>query len=373
MRSLLSCVLSCGICTTAAFGEQPGVVLSEFVFDSAPFHRCHASTIVEAKAGLVAAWFGGTHEKHKDVGIWVAVHENGRWTRPFEVANGVQYVHPDRTSHRHPCWNPVLYRLDTTPATGDKDLTDGNERLLLFYKCGPSPSEWWGMLTTSMDGGTTWSLPRRLPEGIDGPVKNKPIRLDNGDLLCGSSTECDGWKVHFERTSDAGLSWIRIGPINDGVEIGAIQPSILQHGPDRLQAIGRSRQGKLWECWSDDHGQTWGPMSLTDLPNPNAGADAVTLHDGRHILIYNHTIRGDDHPRAREMLNVAVSDDGSNWKAAAVLEREDESEFSYPAVIQTTDGLVHVTYTWKRRRIRHVVLDPDRFILRHVHHGRWPN
>jgi predicted neuraminidase len=113
-------------------------------------------------------------------------------------------------------------------------------------------------------------------------------------------------------------------------------------------------------------------MAATALPNPNSGIDGVTLSDGRHLLVYNHTIRGGPSPRGREMLNVAVSEDGARWKAALVPERE-AGEFSYPAVIQTGEGLVHATYTWKRARIRHVVIDPTKLRLRELgEDGKWP-
>jgi predicted neuraminidase len=184
-------------------------------------------------------------------------------------------------------------------------------------------------------------------------------------LLCPSSTEHAGWRIHFERSSDGGRTWQATPSLNDGKEISAIQPSILIHENGKLQAVGRSRQGKLFEIWSDDSGRTWGKMSLTAMPNPNSGIDAVTLADGRHLLVYNHTARG------RTPLNAAVSADGKIWKAALVLESE-PGEYSYPAVIQTADGLVHVTYTWKRQRIKHVVLDPKRLLLRDMPDGKWP-
>ncbi len=237
--------------------------------------------------------------------------------------------------------------------------------LLLFYKVGPSPSEWWGMLTTSSDGGKSWSRTCRLPEGIIGPVKNKPVQLANGNLLCGTSTEDEGWRVHFEWTPDLGRTWFRTAPINDGKKIGAIQPSILFHADGNLQALGRSRQHRIWEAWSADDGKSWGPMTLTELPNPNAGTDAVTLKDGRQLLVYNHTTRG------RTPLNVAVSTDGKLWQAALVLENE-SGEYSYPAVIQTRDGLVHITYTWKRQSVKHVVLEPAKLVLKQIVDGKWP-
>ena len=331
-----------------SIASQPGVLRSEFIFETAPFKECHASTIAESKGALVTAWFGGTREKNPDVVIWVSRLESGAWTKPVEVANGIQ-----TGTNRLPCWNPVVFQPKSGP-------------LLLFYKVGPSPKTWWGMLITSDDGGKTWGAPRRLPEGILGPIKNKPVQLSNGDILCGASTEHDGWKVHFESTRDFGVTWRKTGPLNDGKKIGAIQPSILFHPNDRLQALGRSEQDKIFEIWSEDGGKTWGPMTLMSLPNPNAGTDAVTLKDGRHLLIYNHT------PNSRSPLNVAVSADGKQWQAALVLEDESRKEFSYPAVIQSNDGLVHILYTWKRERIKHTVVDPAKLELRSMAEGKWP-
>jgi predicted neuraminidase len=317
---------------------QSGLMKSEFIYETAPFPQCHASTIAETKGGLVAAWFGGTREAHRDVGIWVARQAGGRWTMPVEVANGFE-----SSTTRHPCWNPVLFQPKSGP-------------LLLFYKVGPSPSSWWGMLMKSEDGGRTWSPPRRLPEGIVGPIKNKPVQLPNGEILCPSSTEHEGWRVHFERTTDLGQTWEATPPVNDGKEIEAIQPSILFHPRRRLQAIGRTRQAKLFEVWSEDAGKTWGEMTLTSLPNPSAGTDAVTLRDGRQLLVYNPTTKG------RSPLSVALSRDGKDWQTVLVLEDDPGKEFSYPAVIQTRDGLVHVTYTWLRQRVKHVVIDPTQLV-----------
>jgi predicted neuraminidase len=247
---------------------------------------------------------------------------------------------------------------------------------MLFYKTGPTPQTWWGMLTTSDDGGKTWEQPRRLPEGILGPIKNKPVQLPNGDILCPSSNETpenpSRWTIHFERTSDLGLTWQRTEPLNDGLTLQAIQPSILFLGNDRLLALGRSRQDRVFEIRSDDGGKTWGEMTLGTLPNNNSGTDAVTLRDGRHLIVYNH-VSGTPGKWGgkRTPLNVAVSADAKHWQAALVLER-DPGEYSYPAVIQTRDGLVHITYTWKRERVKHVVLDPAKLQPRDFVNGQWP-
>ncbi len=339
--------------------QQPGFLRTGFIYEKASFPSCHASTIEETPSGIVAAWFGGTDERNRDVGIWVSRLVDGSWTAPIEVANGVQYESGGK-DHRHPCWNPVLFQPRQGP-------------LLLFYKVGPSPSEWWGMLMQSTDGGKTWDTPRRLPEHIDGPVKNKPIQLPNGDILCGSSTEHEGWRVHFERTADLGKTWQRVGPINDGKKIGAIQPTIVTHADGRLQTLCRNfdGQGQILETWSSDGGTTWSKLSPTTLPNPNSGVDAVTLDDGRLLLVYNHARRGAVFPEGRNVLNVAISQDGITWQAAALLERQ-PGEYSYPAVIQASDGRVHITYTWRRKKIRHVVLDPAKLKLVEIKNGQWP-
>src|SRR3954471_9917014 len=339
---LISVMVITGSGWTGGRQDTP-ILRSEFVFERAPFPSAHASTIVEAPDGLVAAWFGGTKERDPDVGIWVSRREASGWTAPVEIANGVQ---PDGT--RHPSWNPVLFQPSSGP-------------LILFYKVGPSPSEWWGLARTSADRGRTWSAAVRLPPGILGPIRAKPIQLATGELLAGSSTEHDGWIVHMERyrgawTAEAlgsAANWQKSADVNTKQEFGAIQPTILAHSPTSMQILCRSRQGVITEAWSTDGGRTWGRMTATALPNPSAGIDAVRLADGRFLLVYNPTKNG----RAR--LDVAISGDGKAWQTFAVLE-DSPGEYSYPAMIQSHDGLVHVTYTWRRERIKHVVVDPAR-------------
>ncbi len=299
--------------------------------------------MAESGGTLVAAWFGGTHEGASDVGIWLSRNVLGAWTPPVEIEAGVQ---PDGT--RYPCWNPVLFQ-----ARG------AGRPLLLFYKVGPAPTAWWGMVAESRDGGVTWGAARRLAAGILGPIKDKPVELADGTIVAGSSIEApdarNRWLAHFERSTDGGATWTATPPVASlaGDTIDAIQPSILVHPDGALQALVRTKSGRIGQTWSRDEGVTWTPLELTALPNPNSGIDAVTLRDGRFLLVYNDT------PRGRSPLDVAISDDGEHWRDAIVLEH-DPGEYSYPAVIQTADGMVHVTYTWQRTHIRHVVIDPSR-------------
>ncbi len=322
--------------------NQPAVLSAGLIFEKAPFKECHASTIADTPAGLVAAWFGGTREKDKDVEIWVSRYVYGKWSPPVSVANGIQ--HKDK---RYPTWNPVLFQIP-----------GGN--LMLFYKAGPDPRQWWGMLMQSEDHGQTWSEPARLPEDILGPVKNKPVLMEDGRLICPSSTEPDGWMVHFEITRDFGKTWERVGPINDGKKYNVIQPSILTYPGGKLQVLCRSKEGLVISSWSEDGGYTWSELTPTELPNPNSGTDAVTLSNGWQLIVYNHVGKpGNKWGGKRSPLNVAVSKDGMSWKQVLILEDE-PGEYSYPAVIQGLDGMVHITYTWKRESVKYVKVDPDK-------------
>jgi len=351
----LALVFAVAISTNAQVEKwQKGIVKQEFLYDKAPFPSCHSATIAETPAGLVASYFGGTRERDPDVEIYISRFVDGKWLAPVAVANGIQ-----PGGKRLPTWNPVLYQVPG----GD---------LLLFYKIGPKPSEWWGMMKTSKDGGKTWSVATKLPDGYIGPVKNKPVLLSNGNLIAPSSKEGDGWKIHFEVTKDDGKTWRMIGPLNEN-GIKAIQPSILQHGKGKLQILARTANRAIVESWSEDNGETWSALTKTSLPNNNSGTDAVTMRNGRHVLVYNHVLPpGDLAKGPRTPLNVSISKNGKEWYAALILEDSPISQYSYPAVIQTTDGMLHFIYTWRREKIKHVVVDPSKLKLKKIRNGTWP-
>ncbi|MGX5818811.1 sialidase family protein [Chitinophaga lutea] len=306
------------------------------IMETPPFPESHASTIVSlGKQRYLAAWFGGTEEGNKDVGIWTSLNVNGVWSAPVEVANGVM-----NETLRYPCWNPVLFKTKAG-------------KLFLFYKVGPNPREWWGMKMESKDHGKSWSKPERLPEDMLGPIKNKPVQLANGDILYPTSTETPGtniWHIHLERSDRNAQHWSKIPIANDTFQV--IQPSILFYGKDSLQLLCRSKHGFVAQAWSADKGATWGPITATQLPNPNSGTDALTLKNGMQALVYNPLGKG----KGRSKLWVAISKDGAQWEPVFALENGDTGEYSYPAIIQDEEGRVHITYTADRKNIRHVVL-----------------
>lgn len=338
--------------------SKKAIVLEEFIFTKSPTRDCHASSLLElANGDLLCTWFGGTREGAPDVKIWLSRKlRGGQWQLPVSVADG-----DGKT-----CFNPVLVQLKG----GD----------IQIYYCSPDINT--GQVITSSDNGYTWSNPRQLPKGFVGPIVNQPVYMDDGTIIAGGSLQGGpGWRIHVERSTDNGKTWTKIGPISDPVhtKYHIIQPTILVHSQKCLQILARTNEkdknAKLAQTWSMDKGLTWSPVTDTTLPNNNSAVDAVTLKDGRFLLVYNHSTREDPTcgRKGRGILTVAVSKDGIHWAAAAVLEyRTGNVQYSYPAVIQTQDGLVHVTYSWHRKRIKHVVLDPDKFETYPIVNGQWP-
>lgn len=309
----------------------------DFIFsDDRPFKQCHASTVLQAGNGdLLCAWFGGDHERHRNVAIWMARFTNGAWSKPESVAKIEQVAH----------WNPVLF-------------ADPEGTLYLFFKVGKRETIWKTYWQQSKDHGLTWSAAAELVTGDiggRGPVKNKPILLSNGTWLAGASTELHRDAPFADCSADHGKTWTRsLDWVIDKKALkgtGAIQPAVWESPAGKVHALLRSDGGRIWRSDSEDFGKTWTPVRVTELPNNNSGIDVLRLEDGRLFLVYNPI---GDNDGARTPLDLAVStDDGNTWKRIAHLENDPDpdTEYSYPAIVRTKTGIA-ISYTWRRERMR---------------------
>lgn len=381
MLKILLLVLASAACV--AFAQEPpdfeAAILETHNIPHGPLPRqrqIHSATITEAADGtLLAAWFGGSREGRADVDIWVARKPiDGPWAEPVVVDDGVCTITGRDGQERgieYACWNPVLF---TDPDSG---------RICLWFKITgetdlPGYKNWWGAVRTSDDHGRTWSERIWLPEikkeqrhavfepyayRATGPVKNRPIVMPNGDLLCASSTESPvGWRIHFERYRAGDWTGQQhgveiIGPVLDAGanaprgpgNAHAIQPSFIMLSPDMEHLAVFARES----AWSEstDGGKTWSPIERSPIDN-KAGSHAMTTTNGVHLLAYNP-------PPDRKPLSLARSFDGQRWEVLIEDVSRNRDQADYPSMMQGADGRIHIVHSHGREHVRHVVLDPE--------------
>lgn len=329
-----------------SIGQEPKAyhITNTFITLQPVTTNSHAATLVEIKPNeIMAAWFGGKYEGAKDVGIYFSTYKNKTWSAPQNLIKPLI-----KQGDTLPCWNPVLFKSK-------------KEILYLFYKVGKNPREWFGAMITSKDNGTTWSDPKYLPEGILGPIKNKPIEATPGIILCGSSTESvEGnlWRSHVETYNEQTDTWNKIA-LADNKNFEIIQPTFLVH-PNKIQMLFRSKHNKLITSWSEDKGQNWKQTDSINVVNSNSGIDALSLSKNSFLLVNNPLKQGKDWFNGRNVLDVEHSKDGIHWTKFFDLEYQPDGEFSYPAIIQTSDKRIHILYTYNRKYIKHVSFELEK-------------
>ena len=361
--------------------RDKAIVKDEFLYKRTSFPECHSATIAETTKGdLVATYFGGTKERNPDVCIWISRKTKGsnEWSKPQPVADGVFKTGSEEAKlaglsgldsttaaadkgpiidskvrknpkgyQRKACWNPVIYQ-------------NPNGELQIYFKIGLNVADWTAWVVRSKDGGKTWSRREPLKEDYLGPVKNKPI-MSKGRLIAPTSIEKGGWRLYFEYSDDYGKTWKRTDYVAADEGVKAIQPAVITLADGRLCAVARTRSEHIGVTYSSDNGLTWTKLRLINTPNNNSGLDAVTLKDGRQLMICNDRPipKGIKNGKgARTPLSLMLSDDGENWHNWVTLEDSPVSQYSYPSVIQTSDGHIHCIYTWRRQRIKHIELIP---------------
>jgi predicted neuraminidase len=320
-------------------------MLKEFIFkEFSGFKSCHAATIARMGNGeLLTVWFAGTHEGNDDVAIWGSHRSGNRWQQPRKLAKVSQEPH----------WNPVLFN-------------DGTGKLHLFFKVGRTIPDWRTWHMVSQNNGRSWQKPEEMITGDDlggrGPVKNKPIILENGNIIApGSVEKTNLWQAFADWSDDGGATWTRSNlislpnPRKNGQ--GVIQPTLWESVPGRVHMLLRSSCGKVCRSDSTDGGRSWNDAYPISLPNNSSGLDLVKLPDGSLVLICNPT----SDSSFRTPLSIMVSsDNGERWQKFCDIEddyvkvgdivKHDGGEFSYPSIIYSEEKVTAV-YTWHRRRI----------------------
>ena len=366
------------------------VFKAQFV-SSVPGKAVHAPSIVQLRDGnLRAVWFSGSREGAGDVTIQTAVFDktSQQW--------GPETSLFDRAGLQRGLWryvkkigNPVVSRAP-----------DGS---LQVWMVNVSLGGWAGSAITgsrSTDDGLTWSAPKRLVTSpflnISTLVKAAPVALANGQSSLPVYHEFITKFAEVLRIDSHGhvLDKVRVPGSHT-----SLQPVVLVSGEQRAQTFMRAtRGGQVMSSTTEDAGQTWSVAAPVALPNPNSALAGAVLRDGSRWLAYNPTTAGRDKlalirwgdPAGKEMTieppkinaNLVIPLGIDDY--AAVLSAELKSkgvtdpdiaayvksaqrqlctgascaqEFSYPFLLQSRDGTLHLVYTWHRTRIKHVRLD----------------
>jgi predicted neuraminidase len=328
---------------------EPPVCREEFVASQPTTPFTHVSSLCELGDGkLAAVWCGGSREGARDVAVWFAMRgllTNDAWSTPRPLVTRASAAQETFRFVRK-VGNPLL-------------VSEKDGRLSLVY-VSVGVGGWSGSslnIKQSLDGGATWSPSQRLGLSpffnVSELVKNNAQPLTDG-----------GWAVpiyHEVFGKFPELLWLHPGPGRiDAVKSRpfggrtAFQPALVALDSQRALLLCRAagRVPEIYITRTTDAGRHWTAPRPSGLPNPDSGLDAVRLSDGRLLLAFNDTTTG------RDNLRLALSsDEGVIWHRARTLAEEPGAEFSYPFLLQTSDGLVHVTYTWKRRNIRHVTFN----------------
>jgi predicted neuraminidase len=179
----------------------------------------------------------------------------------------------------------------------------------------------------------------KLSQRLGWQPRCKPTVLSSGRILL--PLYSDTFSISIMAISDdAGETWSASRPL---IGFGNIQPAVLARDDGTLVAYMRENgpRDRIRVAESTDDGLTWGPVGVSDLPNPGSGLDGVRLKNSHWLLVYNDTTEG------RNSLAVSISaDEGRTWRWTRHLEKHPEGAYHYPAVIQAADGNIHVIYSY---------------------------
>ena len=328
---------------------EPAMCREEFVIPQVTTPFMHVSSLCELRDGkLAAVWCGGSREGAGDVAVWFATRglpDNDTWSSPRPIVTRNSAARETFRFVRK-LGNPLL-------------IAEKDGRLALVY-VSVAVGGWSGSslnIKRSLDGGQTWTPSQRLGLSpffnVSELVKNNAQPLTDG-----------GWAVpiyHEAFGKFPEVLWLhpgleRVEAVKSRAFGGrsAFQPALVALAPRRALLLCRAAGNvpEIYTTLTSDAGRHWTAPRLSGLPNPNSGLDALRLGDGRLLLAFNDTVSG------RENLRLALSsDEGVTWRRVRMLAEEPGAEFSYPFLLQTSDGRVHVTFTWKRRNIRHVTFN----------------
>lgn len=320
----------------------PPLFRMETINAGSPHAKSHSATLAELPDGtLAAAWYAGSGEGASDVAIYLAKRSaGGAWEQPEAIFTR-QCVMSDLRRNVVSLGNPLL-------------LADDTARLgLLFVSI--AAGRWSGSsinLAWSEDNGSTWGPARNITmnplANLSSLPRNPPAPLVGGGWAVPVYEEFLGKFPETLWLQPRGNDWsAAVSRIEGGVYI--LQSSLVPLSERRAASFFRDFRPARWmsASWSDDAGRTWTKPIATQLYNRDSGQCVIRLSDGTLLCAFN-----DVSPGKRENLRLALSkDEGRTWQTVATIAEEPGSEFSYPYMIRSRDGVIRMVYSARQTQI----------------------
>jgi hypothetical protein len=350
----------------------------------------HSSSIVELPNGnLFAVYYRGSGERRADdVRLEGArlTRGSGAWSAPFPVADSpgfpdcnpvasvdargmLSVVWPAILDNR---WESALLRYRTAPVAGWRmgapPWNEGGVILLRPDNLKEKTESFARAVLASLPPGKDRDELAQLIERLSDKLYNRlgwmprthVLRLPGGRMLL--PLYSDTYSIGLVAISDDnGATWRASDPI---VSVGGVQPSLVRKQDGAIVAYMRDNgppPQRVIVASSLDDGVTWTQGEDSEIPNPGSSVEVIALRDGSWLMVLNDTESG----RAR--LSAWLStDEGRTWPSRRAIENTPGGSYSYPSVIQTADGLVHVSYSHvgpakdqgkRPEAIKHVVFD----------------
>ena len=315
------------------------VFLTEAINPDQGLPMVHVAALAQTPDGILhCVWYGGSAECRPDVKIYFSQKEpGGRWTHPVTIMTREQ-AEKDLDRPVQGLGNALLIAD-----------SDGTLRLLFVTI---AMGKWSGSQLNSCvskDGGLTWSRAEHLTLSpffnLSELVRNRAVPLHDGGWCVPIYQEFLGKFAELLWLSKDGV-W-RKSRIAGGCSV--FQPSLVPTGGESALVLLRdyTTARKIQLSSTYDGGSEWSPASLTTLPNPDAGISGLPLRNNRILIAYNNS------PEDRSDLSLALSrDGGGSWSKLVSLLHEEGASFAYPYLFRTSDGMIHLAYTWKGKELR---------------------
>jgi predicted neuraminidase len=288
---------------------------------------------------LFAAWFAGEYETAEDVAILGATrHPNTpAWSTPRVIADVAGKSMGQPVFLPRPNGELLLFFVVCAPQKTEASASNATDYHFDWTNSQP-------FCQRSLDNGQTWQPPVQMMDYLGLMFRSRPLLLPGRIIL--PVYDENTWQSRMMISDDEGDNWRLTAPLT--TLTGNIHPCPVRLSDGRLLAYLRPGGvgGVIWRTESFDNGNTWSRPIPTELPNPNSGIDLLRLQSGKLVLAYNHS------HRRRTPLCVALADEDEQWRCRRTLE-DGNGEFSYPTLLQTEDGIIHVVYTYRREHIHH--------------------